>query len=367
MNRDALVAVKKQSRESGDGVESMLEAQLPILAALQGIAKIGPVYFLLKAAIFFAEENVIVLGTCALFWLVDRRIAVRALVLVLLSEYINFLLKWTFHQPRPYWMSAEILPLSRQPDFGFPTAYAQDALVYWVVIASTLNLKFQTRRFWLLPAFIVPLVSAATILLGANFFHDTAAGLAVGAALLGLVRILEAPVLRFFEAKPKAGSAAFFGLIVGLFGLVALRGATIGEVRIEGTWRELAMAGTTLPPYLVFSPWSANAVFSICAGLTAVAVARELSLRGWVASFAPVTDRRTFFTRLFIGLSGLVILKMCMAVALSPARDLAVGIVYFIGYFCIGLWALAGAPSVFRWNENRSSSQSALKSTGGIS
>lgn len=354
-----------KSRITGKWSVKMLEAQLPIIASLQGIAKIGPVYFLLKTAIFFAEENVIVLGTCALFWLVDRKIAVRALVLVLLSEYVNFLLKWSFHQPRPYWMSAEILPLSRQPDFGFPTAYAQDALVYWVVIASTLNLKFQTRRFWLLPAVIVPLVSVATILLGANFFHDTAAGLAVGAVLLGLVRVLEAPVLRFFEKRPKAGSAAFFGLIVLLFGLVALRGATIGEVRIEGTWRELAMAGTTLPPYLVFSPWSANAIFSICAGLTAVAVSRELALRGWISPFSSITDRRTFFSRLLIGLAGLVVLKMCMAVALSPARDIGVGIVYFLGYFAIGLWALAGAPAAFHWHESRSSSPNALK-TGGI-
>ncbi|MCE9600520.1 MAG: phosphatase PAP2 family protein, partial [Spirochaetia bacterium] len=242
----------------------MLEAQLPWIASLQGFAQFAPIYFILKLAIFMSEENVIILTTCALFWLVDRRIAVIALLLVLGSEYVNFVLKWTVHQPRPYWMTGSILALSRQPDFGFPTAYAQDALVYWTYIAYSLNKKFASRRFWLFPAIIVPLASFASVAFGANFFHDTVAGLVIGASILLCARYAASHLNSVFETRPRLVSILVFLSAPLMILLVTIRGMTIGAVKLEGTWKQFAMAGTDLPPYLTFAPWNSNAIFSIC-------------------------------------------------------------------------------------------------------
>jgi membrane-associated phospholipid phosphatase len=332
-----------------------IEEQLTLIANLQTAAHFGPLYFLLKLAILLAEENVFIVTTCALFWLVDRKIAVRALLLVLCSEYLNFMLKWSFQQPRPYWLSEAILPLSRQPDFGFPTAYVQDALVYWVYLASALGAKFGTRRFWFLPALIVPSVALATVLLGANFIHDTLAGLVIGAGILTLAYGLRryAPV---FAARPMLAGWLLILAAPVMNAALALQAATVGPMAIPGTWRQLALRGTELPPYLVFSPWNVNTMIGLCAALFGIGVYFLLASRFEREDLAPeafVQDVKVRASRIFLGLGGLVLIKIAMAMALGPARDLEVAFVYGAGYFALTIWAVLGAPVVHRFVESR--------------
>ncbi len=320
-----------------------IEEQLALIAQLQPAATFGPLYLLLKLAILCAEENVFIVSTCVLFWLVDRKIAVRALLLVLFSEYINFLLKWSFQQPRPYWLSEAILPLSRQPDFGFPTAYAQDALVYWVYLAGALGAKFGHRRFWLLPATIVPLVCVAVVFFGANFIHDTIAGLLIGAVILLVARGLTRFAPAFAERPMLAGWLLILAAPV-MNGLLVLRAGTVGSVPIPGLWRQLALRGTELPPYLVFAPWNANLMVGLCAAVFALGVYLLIERRLQFAEAQLPADGKVRALRIFIGLAGLVLIKVAMATALGPARDLEVAFVFGAGYFALAIWALVGAP-----------------------
>lgn len=329
-----------------------LEEQLPIIAGMQTLAQFGPLYFLLKLAILFAEENVFIVTTCALFWLVDRKIAVKALLLVLASEYLNFLLKWSVHQPRPYWISEAILPLSRQPDFGFPTAYPQDALVYWTYLAFALNAKFNTKRFWILPATIVPTVSLAVVMLGANFIHDALAGLVLGALVLVAARYLS----RFGQVLERRPWLPGFALLLAaplMNALLILRAATIGPVQIPGLWRQLALRGTDLPPYLVFSPWNVNMMIGLCAAIFAVGLYLLLARRPWFAELRSANDARAVVARLFLGLVGLVAVKAAMASALLNARDMQVALIFGFGYFGLACWALIGAPLLHNFLESR--------------
>lgn len=333
-------------------MEWLIAQQLPIIASIQTVVQSGPPLFLLKLVIFFAEENVFILTVCGLFWLVDRRIAVTALLLLLGSEYVNFALKWTFHQPRPYWLSEAIVPLSRQPDFGFPTAYAQDALVFWAYLGYAFVKRTGNRRFWLLPAVIVPLVSIATVLSGANFFHDTLAGLALGAAILLAVR----GIAKRLKTRPVGGATA--GVLVMLAAplsqvVLFLMGLLMGPIAIPGLWRSLAMRGTDLPPYLVFSPYDASLMVGLSAGILAAGFYIFVEARGLLPRLQPVRSRESGLARVFTGLFGLAVIKISMILVLDGARDVQVALVYGLGYLGIALWAMLGAPLLHALLEER--------------
>ena len=335
-------------------MEWLIQIQLPLIESMQAVVRGGLPLFLLKFVIFFAEENVFILTVCALFWLVDRKISVNALCLLLFSEYLNFVLKWSFHQPRPYWLADAIVPLSRQPDFGFPTAYAQDALVFWTYLAWALSRKFGSKRPWALPAIIVPLVSLATVASGANFIHDTLAGLGLGSLILSLVFLAH----RFLNTR-SAVSPTMWGVMLMLaapltqVGLVLL-GLAIGPVKIPGLWRRLAMQGTDLPPFMVFSPFDSSMMVGLGAGIFAAGLYLFLEGRGLSMEFRPALSGEAAGVRIFLGLLGLAIVKITMALALDSARDVEVALVFGLGYLSIALWALLGAPFVFRvLEENR--------------
>ncbi len=333
-------------------MEWLIQTQLPLIEGMQSAFRGGLPLFLLKLVIFFAEENVFILTVCALFWLVDRKIAVQALLLLLFSEYFNFVLKWSFHQPRPYWLVETIAPLSRQPDFGFPTAYAQDALVFWTYLAWALSRKFDTRRPYLLPVVIVPLVSLATVASGANFIHDTFAGLLLGAMLLALAYVARSFVQKRQWTATTQGILILIAAPLSQLGLFVL-GLLIGPVKIPGLWRQLAMQGTDLPPYLVFSPFDSSLMVGLAAGVLAVGVFVFLEARSLVPEFRPPPSGDGVLTRVLIGLLGLAVVKIAMAMFLGGARDVEVAVVYGLGYFAIGMWALLGAPFVFGWIEDR--------------
>ncbi|MCE9598676.1 MAG: hypothetical protein K8S54_11965, partial [Spirochaetia bacterium] len=63
-------------------------------------------------------------------------------------------------------------------------------------------------------------------------------------------------------------------------------------------------------------------------------------------------SRRLVLTRLILGLSGLVLIKFVLILAIESSRDLSVPAVFFLGYFSIAAWALILAPILSNWIEH---------------
>ena len=64
-----------------------------------------------------------------LAWWRDRPFALAPLAgCFVVAAFVNDLAKLLVHAPRPYWVSADVVPLELQNSFGFPSAHAQLAI-----------------------------------------------------------------------------------------------------------------------------------------------------------------------------------------------------------------------------------------------
>jgi len=72
----------------------------------------GPVLAMVMHAVsFLGSEDFFLLLVPFIFWCVDSGFGARLLFLVVTSDFVNGLLKWTFHLPRPYWVDPRVKAL----------------------------------------------------------------------------------------------------------------------------------------------------------------------------------------------------------------------------------------------------------------
>src|SRR5262245_50822919 len=74
---------------------------------------------------FFGDEEFFLLLLPIVFWSISAPLGMRIGLMLLLSVNLNYLLKLTFQQPRPYWYSLRVAALSSEPTFGLPSGHAQ--------------------------------------------------------------------------------------------------------------------------------------------------------------------------------------------------------------------------------------------------
>jgi membrane-associated phospholipid phosphatase len=178
-------------------------ASPPLTAAMRIITSLG-------SAVAYA---VLIPLVC---WCVDAKKGLRLGVAVLVSLWINTLLKLLLDQPRPFFEgydpSVGMIP---ERLGGFPSGHAQNSLVLWIIIASW------GKRKWLtgLAALICLLVSFSRVYLGVHFPTDILGGWLLGGAVLcayfTLGPRLEAVIARGgFRAGMIASAAAAFVMIL---------------------------------------------------------------------------------------------------------------------------------------------------------
>src|SRR5690606_8397511 len=129
-----------------------------------------------------------------------------------------------------------------------------------------------------------------------NFFHDTLAGLLVGALILAAAFYAR----RFFSARNvSAGTKAVLVMLFAPVSQVLLFAISIviGPVAIPGLWRRLAMQGTDLPPFLVFSPYDSSLMVGLAAGVFGAGLFLFLRERGLVPAERSVVSREAMLLR----------------------------------------------------------------------
>lgn len=241
-----------------------------------------------------------------LFWCVNKRLATIVGLAFIVSSAVNDIAKFAFAHPRPdsFKLAQGIAELNRiycpvhSP--GFPSGHAQNAVVFWGMLAYVIR----HRAFTLLSIFLMIAISYSRLYLGVHFLGDVAGGIILGTILFLCSIALIPHYDRLWKTHTVILIASFF----------------------------------VLPLVLSFV-------------LTGNEIAKSLGvLSGFSIGFVLYTDKdndESFrllnaLAKFFIGIIVLLIFKEVIKVILPPSH-----ISDFARYWIMGIWISFGAPHTF--------------------
>lgn len=297
----------------------------------------------MHALSFLGEENFFLVLIPFLYWCVDSAWGMRALGVLVLSDFTNGLIKGAFHAPRPYWIDPRVKALSAETSYGIPSGHAQNAVALWGLLARAVN----KTRAWAAALILVLAISLSRVYLGVHFPHDVIGGWIIGAAVLAVWLWAEPRVGGWLKPKPlvvQIGAAlALSVLMLGM--MLAMRMAVAGVVD-PPSWE--TQAASAAPPRVgrpATDPRNMDGLFVILGVVFGAGAGFALMRR-----YTPFDPRGPWWKRLVrlaLGLAVLVGLRVALGV-IFPHGPLGVEMLFrYVRYALMGLWMIWLAPWVF--------------------
>jgi membrane-associated phospholipid phosphatase len=239
-----------------------------------------------------------------LWWGFSWKLGARLFVALVLSVYLNALLKDWFAIERPF-LYAPVDHITTPDEYSFPSGHAQNAALVWGLLA----LHFKKRWFRYLCAVLVLLIGFSRVYLGVHFPTDVLAGWSVGALLAWAYARGSRPAADWASSL---GLPAQVALAVGVPSLLTLAHGTRNTA--------IALGG-------------------LAGALSGLAIARSERL---YRDDEP-RSRRAW---LVVGLLGLPVLYLALR-RLSPGVDSSFYYLYlFLRFAAIGLWVSFLVPRI---------------------
>jgi len=298
-------------------MEAVLEWGLGAIRFVQGGS--NPALDLLMRAVSLLGSSIAYVVLIAfIYWCIDEKKSLRLGTALLVSVWLNVVLKSLLDQPRPFFEGFDP-SLGMVPAIlgGFPSGHAQNSLVAWFIIASWSGSKWSFA-----PAAVLCLLTAfSRVYLGVHFPTDILGGWLVGGALLCVYFLAGKRIEAFLVAHaPRAGLIAAAALS---FVMILHRPAV--EV--------LVPAGTMLGLGTGFYLCRRYVGFTAMVPLGRVGMARHLTL----------------LVRLAIGMAGTVLLFVLSGNLLANLGGTDnYHLFVFARFALLALWISAGAPWFFR-------------------
>jgi membrane-associated phospholipid phosphatase len=284
---------------------------------------------------FMGREEFFLFFTTVLYWCVSPTWGVRALAVLVLSDSVNGIVKWTLHEPRPYWVSTEVRAIGTESSYGIPSGHAQTGAAFWGLHASVLR----QRWAWVAAAVLVAAISVSRLYLGVHFLHDVVAGWVIGALLLVAYLHVEARFgARVAAWPPAAQIAAAFAASVVIAAVSLLVRAGLEGVADPAAWAAQAGDPPIAPRALTGGVATWGAISGIGAGW---ALARR-SARFDAAGSWPLRAARWA-----VGLVIVMVVRVGLG-AVFPSGGDAVALAFrYVRYCLMGLAAVWLAPLIF--------------------
>jgi membrane-associated phospholipid phosphatase len=165
-------------------VDPILEWGIEVIVAIQTIRSPAlDVFF--QGLTFLGDAEFYLLLAPIFIWSVNYRLGARLGILLLLSSSINEALKNILMQPRPCEPRPDLC-INQAEGFGIPSGHAQNAIVFWGVIAHWVSRAWA----WAAAILLMLLIGLSRIYLGVHFPSDVIVGWAIGIVILGLYIVL---------------------------------------------------------------------------------------------------------------------------------------------------------------------------------
>jgi membrane-associated phospholipid phosphatase len=193
-----------------------------------------------------------------IYWIVDKRLGYRLLLVLLITDIFASTLKLLFHQPRPYWLG-KVLGLGAETSYGIPSSHASDSLAVWGYLAYRMN----KRWLWILISVFVFFIGLSRLYLGVHFLHDVLFGWLLGFIVLWVFIKIEDRVAAWADQQSllaQIGMGFAASLIVILVG--QLIQIWLSGISDPAEWSSFAIEART--PTYAFT--LAGALFGAIAG-----------------------------------------------------------------------------------------------------
>jgi len=256
-----------------------------------------------------------------IYWCIDEKKCLRLGTMVLISVWLNIVLKSLLDQPRPFFPgydpSVDITHI-QEPMGGLPSGHAQNSLVMWFIIASW----GKQKRFYGIVALFCLLVGFSRVYLGVHFPTDILGGWLIGGILLAVYFYADKRIEALLAAhSPRAGLIACAALA---FVMILYRPFT-----------ELLMPGAML--------LGLGTGYYLCRfhiGFTASALSGRTGVYKYL----------TPAVRFLLGMTVMVLLFVLtekIMVRLKGSGNYP--LFMFLSFTLFALWISAGAPWLFRF------------------
>jgi len=261
-----------------------------------------------KAITFLGNEEYYILSIPLLFWLYDKKFALRFGIFFLFNAYLNSFIKHIFKVPRP----PQELHKIEQGGYSFPSGHAQGNTAFWGYLA----VQIKRRWAYVVAAVLFCLVAFSRVYLGVHFPSDIIVGILVGLAWIVVYELIARKVrLKLKRWQWFLGSFALCAILLAIH--------PVGD-------------GPLTIGFMLGALWGYR--------LEADFVGFQVRGSWWQNILKTV-----------LGLTGLLALRMglkpvLLAVLGNPEEGMVTyHAATFIRYFVLGLWVSMAAPWLFRF------------------
>ena len=316
-------------------MDTLIESGIDWIVAIQSLGNWLELPMLFFTAL--GNENFFFLALPLVYWSVDTGLGLRIAFILVVSNYLNSVIKLLFAAPRPYWVSAQVKPFLPENTFGIPSGHAQNSAAFTGIAAAWIRKPWA----WVLALLLTFLIGFSRLYLGVHFVHDIVAGWAIGYFLLFLFTKFWEPVAAWLRTKTLAQQIAlafFVSLLMIVIGVLA-------AVRLEGyvfpeEWAENALRAGPLP-----DPVSFEDTFTVSGSFFGLAVgAAWIAARGGFHAAGLLNQRAL---RSMIGLVGIILLWFGLGQLFPDGETFLPLLLRFLRYSLVGFWITGGAPWLF--------------------
>lgn len=268
-----------------------------------------------------------------IYWSFDRRIGVRALLILIYTDFVSSSFKLFLHQPRPYWIS-DVKALSLEPSYGIPSSHASNTLAVGGYLAS----HVKNNWFWSLLIILLILIGVSRLYHGVHFPQDVLFGWLIGYIVLWGFLKWESKVRDWLDDKSlliQIGLGLIDSLLIVLIGFII----------------RFTIADT--PDPLSYNSYSADARslthFFTLAGAAFGTYAGYLFMRRY-ARFDAKGAWGKRIVRFMVGILGLLLIYFGLDIAfasIAPDESTLGFVLRYIRYGLATFWATFLAPLVF--------------------
>ncbi len=152
---------------------------------------------LFRAISWLGDSSVYLALVPLALWQGDRARGMRLTLLLLLSLYLNLLIKDALAIPRPFAVSAAVQAKDTATSYAFPSGHAQGATTLWLGLA----IVYGRRAALAVGALLIPSVSFSRVYLGVHYPQDAIGGILLGLAVLAAYRLVEPPFSRWWRRR----------------------------------------------------------------------------------------------------------------------------------------------------------------------
>jgi membrane-associated phospholipid phosphatase len=289
---------------------------------------------------FLGDEEFYLLVMPAVYWCIDSSLGIRMGMILMLSNTLGTSLKFLFHSPRPFWVSADVTAHVQETSFGMPSGHALNATALWGFVATRMKNRWIKVIFWAL----VFLIGFSRMVLGVHMINDVLLGWLAGGILLILFLSIEKKYQKTIPqwSFNKKLAAILISTLV-LFALPLLIWIINHDFPINEIWvtnYAAAYPGVELLPYSLEGAITAAATWmGLLIGLL-ILDQKQISISASGSIWIRIV-------RYLVGGIGVLVFWMGLKLVFPDGESFVALSLRFFRYTLIGLWVAFGAPYLF--------------------